>query len=464
MALDIATTGGTAALDRAVGELQGGERAWARTPLARRRELLLELAEIAAREATTWVESAARIKGLDATSPLVGEEWIAGPYALLSSAHALAETLRTLASGSDALAGYSFGTAPGGRTAIEVLPHGLFDRLLLPGYHASVWMRPGVGAEQIRMTAGLAQRTPEATRGVALVLGAGNITSIAPLDVIYQLFAENRVVLLKINPLLEPPRPVLERIFAPFTRRDLVRVVGGGGAQGAYLAHHPGLAAVHITGSAATHDAIVFGDHGLQKPITSELGGVSPIVLLPGRWSERDLRFQAEHVATMKLHNAGHNCIAGQILVLPAAWPQKQRFLELVQHALAGARRGRRGTRALSAAVSLRRPIPIGRRPTGRFSRSMRPGPSRPGGEQRRPRHGRGDSRDQASRRRWSSTSSSAANSSPNAPRAPAGYGPRRPWRPASTIWASSSSTRATSWTSRAWKRTRRARSAPARR
>jgi aldehyde dehydrogenase (NAD(P)+) len=130
---------------------------------------------------------------------------------------------------------------------------------------------------------------------------------------------------------------VLERIFAPFTRRDLVRIVGGGGAEGAYIAHHQGIAAVHITGSAATHDAIVFGEPPLRKPITSELGGVSPMIVLPGRWSERDLRFQAEHVATMKLHNAGHNCIAGQILVLPAAWPQKQRFLELVQHALADA-------------------------------------------------------------------------------------------------------------------------------
>ena len=39
----------------------------------------------------------------------------------------------------------------------------------------------------------------------------------------------------------------------------------------------------------------------------------------------------------MKLHNAGHNCIAAQILLLPAAWPQKHRFLELLHHAIADA-------------------------------------------------------------------------------------------------------------------------------
>ncbi len=149
-------------------------------------------------------------------------------------------------------------------------------------------MRPGVGVEQVRATAGLAQRAPGHTRGVALVLGAGNITSIAPLDVLHQLYAENRVVVLKLNPLLDDLAPVLDRIFAPFIRRDLVRIVTGGAPEGTYLAEHPGIAAVHMTGSAATHDAIVFGpgavgtarkaagEPRLAKPITSELGGVSP--------------------------------------------------------------------------------------------------------------------------------------------------------------------------------------------
>lgn len=344
LGIDISDT-----LDRSIGELRSGERAWARTPLAARRQLLLELGEAAAREAGRWVEEACRIKGLDPASPLVGEEWISGPYALLSSLSALGETLDSLGAGAGPLAGYRMGKAPGGRVTVEVLPHRMFDRLLLPGYSASVWMQPGIGREQARATAGLAQRAPEDTHGVALVLGAGNVTSIAPLDVIYQLFAENRVAVLKLSPVLEPLLALFERIFAPLVRRDLVRIVTGGAAAGAFLAQHPGIAAVHITGSAATHDAIVFGtgdevrarrvagEPRLGKPITSELGGVSPAIILPGRWSDSDLRFQAEHVATQKLHNAGHNCVASQVVMLSAAWPQKQRFLELLRLALADA-------------------------------------------------------------------------------------------------------------------------------
>jgi acyl-CoA reductase-like NAD-dependent aldehyde dehydrogenase len=103
---------------------------------------------------------------------------------------------------------------------------------------------------------------------------------------------------------------------------------------------------VHITGSAGTHDAIVWGtgegaerrrtadDPRLRVPITSELGGVAPMIVVPGRWSAADLRFQAEHVASMRLHNAGHNCVAGQVVVLSADWAQKDAFLAELRRAL----------------------------------------------------------------------------------------------------------------------------------
>jgi acyl-CoA reductase-like NAD-dependent aldehyde dehydrogenase len=86
-----ATTGDAIALDRVIGELRNGEQAWARTPLAGRHDLLLELSETARREAGSWVEVAAHVKGLDRASALIGEEWLGGPYALWSSVSALAE-------------------------------------------------------------------------------------------------------------------------------------------------------------------------------------------------------------------------------------------------------------------------------------------------------------------------------------------------------------------------------------
>ena len=118
---------------------------------------------------------------------------------------------------------------------------------------------------------------------------------------------------------------------------------------GGYLAQHPGISHVHITGSAATHDLIVWGRGEeaaerraagtplLSTPITSELGGVSPIIVVPGDWSAADLAFQAEHVATQRLHNGGYNCIAGQVVVLSSDWPQREAFVEQLRVAMAKA-------------------------------------------------------------------------------------------------------------------------------
>jgi aldehyde dehydrogenase (NAD(P)+) len=72
----------------------------------------------------------------------------------------------------------------------------------------------------------------------------------------------------------------------------------------------------------------------VTKRVTSELGNVTPVIVVPGPWSEPDLAFQATHVATQKLHNAGANCIAAQVLITADSWDLAPRFLERVREAL----------------------------------------------------------------------------------------------------------------------------------
>ncbi len=337
------SNGDRTGLDQLILELATGSERWAQTSLAARAELLDRTAASVSVAAPRWVAAAARAKGLAASSPLIGEEWLTGPYGMLTSLTALARTLRLLADGRSPLSGRRLGRAPNGRSTVAVLPHNRFDALLLHGFSARAWLRPGIHAAVARRKAGLGQLTPTATAGVGLVLGAGNISSIAPLDVLYELIAHNRVSILKLNPTFNDLLPAYRAALAPLIEANLLRIVTGGADVGDYLAHHTSVSHVHITGSAATHDAIVFGSNPktqqprLTKPISSELGGVSPIIVLPGRWSAHDLRFQAEHVATMRLHNGGYNCIAGQVLVLSSDWPQKADFLAAVTSALAAA-------------------------------------------------------------------------------------------------------------------------------
>lgn len=336
-------------IDEAVAALARGETTWSACGLAKRRELLERVHAAAAEQAEAWVRAAAGYKQLPDDSPLLGEEWLTGPYPVLTGTSALAASIRALERGTSPVDSFALQEAPGGRVGVRVLPHGLFDRLLLSGFTAHVWMPPGVTTEAVRTQAGLGMRNPTETAGIGVVLGAGNITSIPVLDVLYELYAHNRVVALKLNPLTDALHPVFSRVLAPLIELDAVRILTGGANVGTHLVHHPRVQHVHMTGSAATHDAIVFGDGAegtarknagtpvLDKDITSELGGVSPTLILPGRWSEADLRFQAEHVVTQRLHNGGYNCVASQVVVVSSDWGQKERFLDHLRTALANA-------------------------------------------------------------------------------------------------------------------------------
>nr|WP_314145183.1 aldehyde dehydrogenase family protein [uncultured Rhodococcus sp.] len=340
------TTGPTEAVDSALAALSEGVENWGRLTLAERRALLERVHALTTAHAQEWVTAAASIKELDASSSLVGEEWLSGPYSFLNGLGTVAHTLAALEAGTSPLAGATFGTAPGGRTTVSVLPLNIFERLLLNGFTAEVWLKPGIDRATAQRTAGLAQLDPTRTAGIGVVLGAGNITSIAPLDALYELIAFNRVVALKLNPIMDPLLPVFEKILAPLVDIGALRLLTGGADVGTYLVQHSSVDHVHMTGSAITHDAIVFGpgpdgaarkaanDPILTKEISSELGGVSPTIVLPGEWSRADIEFQAEHIATQRLHNSGYNCVASQVVVLSSEWQQRDEFVAALRAAL----------------------------------------------------------------------------------------------------------------------------------
>jgi acyl-CoA reductase-like NAD-dependent aldehyde dehydrogenase len=333
-------------LDRLLDELRAGAERWAGTSVADRAALIRAVHEHTGRAAESWTRAAAAMKHLDPASAAVGEEWITGPYALLTATDRLARTLDELAAGRSPIAGARFHAAPGGRRAVDVMPLTWSESLLLHGFSAEVWFPPGVTDEQAVAAAGLGARPTGEQQGVGLVLGAGNITSIPPLDVLSELVAGGRAVILKLNPVMAGLLGPLTDALAPLIRFGVLRIVQGGAEVGAFLAHHPSVTHVHITGSAGTHDAVVFGTGTegerrkaagaplLTKPITSELGGVSPVIVVPGRWTDRELAFQAEHVATQRLHNGGYDCIAAQVVLISRDWAQKDAFLRHLRRAL----------------------------------------------------------------------------------------------------------------------------------
>ena len=340
MSISAHSTAESASVQDALDALRAGARTWSHLTLGQRQRLFERLHATVAAAAEEWADVASAAKGLTRGHPLRGEEWLSGPYATLTALDAYRTTLEALAGARSPLGDVLLDTAPGGRLRAHTFPLTATDALLLSGYTGEVWFEPGVTAAQARVAAGLGQLTPTAEAGIGLVLGAGNVTSIPVLDVLYELLAHNRVVILKVNPTQDVLVPVYLRALAPLIEPGFLRIVTGGGDVGAQLVSHPDIAHVHITGSAATFDVIARGGGdgpALDKPITAELGGVSPIIIVPGVWTDADLLFQAEHVVTMRLQNSGHNCIAGQVVILSSDWPQREAFLAALRGAYAAA-------------------------------------------------------------------------------------------------------------------------------
>ena len=198
-------------------------------------------------------------------------------------------------------------------------------------------MQPGVSRESLTFGQARAYADPTAHAGTALVLAAGNVAWLGPRDVVSKLFVEGKTVVMKANPVNDYLVPHWRRALAPLIDAGVLTIVEGGAAVGQFLTEHARIDEVHITGSDKTYDAVVFGtgpdgarrkaadDPALTKPVTAELGNVSPVIVVPGRWSIAELRHQAEHVATMLVNNAGFNCISARVVVTHAAWPRARR-------------------------------------------------------------------------------------------------------------------------------------------
>jgi hypothetical protein len=339
------------ALDKSIEVLRQTKDRWARMPLTDKIELLRKVVENTRKVADRQVQAAIQAKGIPPDSHLVGEEYLGGPVVQARICRLLADSLEdVMRHGRPQLPEGAVRTrAKDGQVIARVFPGDYLDRAMYAGFRAEVWMQPGVTEANLRdnMAGFYRQHAPEGA--VALVLGAGNVASIGPLDMVQKLFAEGQVCMLKFNPVNDYLGPFVEEVFADLIAAGYVRTAYGGADVGDYLCQHPGVDEVHITGSDKTHDAIVFGvgaegakrkaenDPRLTKRITSELGNVSPIIVVPGPYSKAELVYQAENVATQLCNNGGFNCNAARMLVVHEGWAQRGAFMDALRSAFARA-------------------------------------------------------------------------------------------------------------------------------
>ncbi|MCE9670788.1 aldehyde dehydrogenase [Myxococcus stipitatus] len=334
-------------LDTIVHRVKEGSRGWVRLGLGERIALLEELRLAYAAIAQPSVRAACEAKGIDPAGPLAGEEWLSGPLVVLRNLRLLANALRDIQRhGVPLIPASRLRTLEDGRLAASLYPLDALDGTLLPRNHGEVYFQPGVTAANLREHQARFYRAPHEGR-LCAVLGAGNVNSIPPADCLYKLFVEGTACVLKMNPVNAYLGSFLEQAFAPLARHHVFAVVYGGADEGAALVNHAMVDEVHITGSDRTHDALVWGPPGadadarranneplLRKPFTSELGNISPVIVVPGPYSDGELRFQADNIAGMVANNASFNCNAAKLLVQPRDWARRAGVVDGVEASL----------------------------------------------------------------------------------------------------------------------------------
>jgi len=330
-------------LDRAVADVAANAHSWAATTALQRAQLLAEVVRDTFAVAEEWNAAGCFAKGYDPMSPEGGEELFSGVGTFLRMTQALRQSMLDIAATGRPQYPGPVRHKPGQRIAVQVMPATLFDRILYSSITGEVWMEPGVSEVEVKATQAQAYQSPEAHAGVSLVLGAGNVGSLGPRDVLTKLFVEGKVVVLKANPVNDYLVPYWSRAMRALIDGGYLRIVTGGARVGAYLTHHEGVTDIHVTGSDKTHDAIVFGggpdgdrrkaanDPLVTKPVSGELGNVSPVVIVPGEWTPKEITYQARHVATMLANNAGFNCLSPRVIVTHAQWPQRDVFLDALE-------------------------------------------------------------------------------------------------------------------------------------
>jgi len=335
-------------LDRDLETLHAKRTEWARLPLSEKIALLERVLACIGEAAAGQAADAIKAKGIPEGSPQRGEEWLGGPMVQARVTRQLIEALRALkAHGHTGVTARHARRLPSGQVAVRVFPNDLIDKVSFVGFSAELWLTPEASTDDWHRRTSSFNRPGGADEGgVALVLGAGNVASIGLLDALHKLVVEGRVCFLKFNPVNDYLEPHYARALRPLIERGFVRMCRGGAAEGAYLCQHPLVEEIHITGSDKTHDAIVYGvgaegaarkerdEPVCHKRLTSELGNVSPVLVVPGSWTAAELRFHAENVATQMTNNAGFNCNAARVLVTQRDWPQRRAFLDALRAAL----------------------------------------------------------------------------------------------------------------------------------
>ncbi len=336
-----------ARLDETIVHLREAAWKFATLPIEKRIALVTSMQHGYLNVAETMVQAGCKAKNINPDSNLAAEEWASGAWGVVRQLRLIRESLQSIEKTGNTPIGKTKRTVAG-NLAVQVYPNNAIDGMLFKDVTVDVHMQPDITESRLENERAIFYKNPDHQGKVTLVLGAGNIASIGIMDVLTKMFNEGKVCILKMNPVNAYLGPYIEDAFKAAIEQKFLVVVYGGAEVGRHLVYHPKIDEVHLTGSDKTYDQIVWGQTGaehderrahnqplLRKSITAELGNVSPIIVVPGPYTDKEIRFQAEQIATAFTMNASFMCCAAKVLVMPKNWEGTARFIKILQEVCA---------------------------------------------------------------------------------------------------------------------------------
>lgn len=324
-------------IDAALTALTANKDVWANLDIQERINILDEIMNDVQSVADRWINAGIKAQALQTNQYGIGEK-----HALFSLVYRIVrlyrQSLRDIQhKGNPRIPGPVYKRS-NGQFVAKVFPQTLYDRFSMPGVTAEIWMMPESPLQDGIPAQASFYHNENKVGKVALILGAGNVSALIVADFMHKLFREGQVVVLKPNPVNDYIGPLIEEGFSALIKRGFMRVLYGGVKEGTSLVQHPLVDEIHMTGSDKTFENIVFGpgEAGAErkaartpqitKPITAELGNISPVIVVPGPWKESDIKTQAAKLGSWLSAVAGCGCLTPRMIINWQQWDQRQKL------------------------------------------------------------------------------------------------------------------------------------------
>ncbi|MDA3900550.1 MAG: hypothetical protein PF637_08525 [Spirochaetes bacterium] len=300
---------------------------WKNESLTRKYPFLKRIRKNFVRRMGDWVLLSCAAKQYSKGSDLQGEEWMCANIILRQfdmQLLSLKESIR-----------YGAPKIPESKgNILTVLPRLKSDKTFYKEVSAEIYLSDDSCQESVY--------SANEAGNLTLILAAGNHSFLIIADILNYMFQQSQTIVVKVNPVNEYLSSILEEIFQPLIEMNYILFINGDTETSKYLTTHKYIDALHLTGSDKTYEQIVYGlnlkntDNKSikvinKRPFSAELGNITPIIIMPGKWSIDELYLQVLHVANMFVNNCSFNCITPRLLVMHDEWTQKNQFLKMLK-------------------------------------------------------------------------------------------------------------------------------------